>query len=172
MYILYNVLYFLTFMGVRPAVRGPRTTCEQQEGSRIGVLLPVTETELGHFDRRELGYRRQVHPVPFLNREEDYAEPGRALFLQAKKQQQEKEAFELESISSDDVNFLSSSSSVEESDDNDADHVSLWVYVLHVQVLRNHGRCHGSCSTYSTITTTGDVVGVSPSSPLFLFRVK
>ena len=130
----------MTAMGVRPA--RPRTTTseQQQAGGCIGVLLPVTETELGHLDRRELGYRRtplhlrQVDTVPFLNREKDYAEPDHAVFLQAKQQQQqqqEEEAFELKSSSSDDdVNFLSSSStSVEESDEKGAGDVSLWVYV-------------------------------------------
>jgi len=124
----------MTAMGVRP-----RTSTSEQHKGCIGVLLPVTETELGHLDERELGYRRtplhlrQVQPVPFLNLEKYYAETKHAVFLQAKQQQQEEEAFDLKSSSSsdddEDVDFWSSSSSVEESDDNNNDGVSLWVYV-------------------------------------------
>jgi hypothetical protein len=73
----------MTAMGVRFQTG---STC-------VGVLLPVTLSELEQFDEREMGYDRvllelnEVDVVPFLDPTLHYDHPDHAIFLNAKQEQ-------------------------------------------------------------------------------------
>jgi hypothetical protein len=89
----------------------------------VGVLLlPVTPDELQQFDKREVGYQRQlihidhVERVPFVWMEEYYSHPHQQIFLSAKKQQQKQQQqpqrIEIETRSYTNYNDLDRMSSV------------------------------------------------------------
>lgn len=60
-----------------------------EDAECVGVLLPVTASELARFDKREVGYDRiqidldVVEPVPFLD-DEHYKHEAHSVFLNAK----------------------------------------------------------------------------------------
>jgi hypothetical protein len=69
----------MTAMGVR----------FKDDAECVGVLLPVDDDDLKHFDKREKGYDRvplylgDVEPVPFLD-DKHYDDEGHEVFLNAK----------------------------------------------------------------------------------------
>jgi len=112
----------------------------------VGVLLPVSETDLVRFDAREKGYDRvrldleQVHPVSFLNMEEHYKEPDHEIFLDAKEELNKNALLNNNSSGRSSANSSTTGETEESSDEWDTDDeqedetaytpsVNIWVYV-------------------------------------------